>query len=128
MTTTWTDDELARIGDAEELHLASARADGELRDPVTIWVVRDGDDLYVRSMNGRDGAWFHGTEDRHEGEIHAGGVDKHVTFEESGSDQSLNTRLDTAYHTKYDHYGPRIVGTVVNPEAAAATLRLVPHP
>jgi hypothetical protein len=29
--TTWTDDELRRIGDAEELQLASTRADGSLR-------------------------------------------------------------------------------------------------
>jgi hypothetical protein len=41
------------IGRAEELEIASARRDGTLRQPVTIWVVRHGDDLYVRSVNGR---------------------------------------------------------------------------
>ena len=48
----WTNDELNTIGDAEELTLASARRDGTLRNPVTMWVVRAGDDLYVRSVNG----------------------------------------------------------------------------
>ena len=48
----WANDELDAIGDAEELTLASARRDGTLRNPVTMWVVR-GDDLYVRSVNGR---------------------------------------------------------------------------
>jgi hypothetical protein len=46
--TAWTSDELTRIGEADELEIASLRRDGTLRDPVTIWVVRHGDDLYVR--------------------------------------------------------------------------------
>jgi hypothetical protein len=36
----WTEDELARIGDAEELEVASLRRDGTLGSPRTIWVVR----------------------------------------------------------------------------------------
>ena len=35
--------------------------------------------------------------------------------------------LDAAYHAKYDRHGPRIVGTVVGPDAAAVTIRLVPE-
>ena len=50
--TAWTPDELAKIGAAEELLIASLRRDGTLRNPVTIWVVRHGGDLYVRSVNG----------------------------------------------------------------------------
>jgi hypothetical protein len=49
----WTSDELNTIGAAEELDLGSVRRDGTLRNPGTIWVVRHGDDLYVRSVNGR---------------------------------------------------------------------------
>jgi len=59
--TTWTSDELNKIGTAEELEIASLRHDGTLRNPVTIWVVRLGDDFYVRAINGRTGAWFRGT-------------------------------------------------------------------
>ncbi len=47
--TTWTSDELSKIGSAEELEIASLRADGTLRKSTTIWVVRVGDDLYIRS-------------------------------------------------------------------------------
>ncbi len=36
----WTSDELEKIAAADELQLASARRDGTLRKPVTIWVVR----------------------------------------------------------------------------------------
>jgi len=45
----WTADELSKIGPAEELEIASLRRDGTLGSPRTIWVVRHGDDLFVRS-------------------------------------------------------------------------------
>jgi len=123
--TGWTSDELARIGTAEELQIASLRRDGTLRNPRTIWVVRVVDDLYVRSMHGRDGGWFPGTEVRHQGHIQAGGLDKDVTFADAGPD--LNDQIDAAYGDKYHRYGPSIVGGVVNPGARAATIRLVPR-
>jgi len=78
--TAWTSDELTTIGAADELELTSLRRAGTLRKPVTIWVVRHGDDLYVRSYRGSDAAWFRGTQVRHAGHIRAGGVDKDVTF------------------------------------------------
>ncbi|MEN3312710.1 MAG: hypothetical protein V7645_2039, partial [Actinomycetota bacterium] len=82
MTAAWTDEELDQIAAAEELELASTRRDGTLRKPVTIWVVRHGDDLYVRAVNGRGSSWFRGAQVRHEGHIRAGGVDKDVVFVE----------------------------------------------
>ena len=56
----WSMQELQKIGAADELVLESARVDGTLRKPVIMWVVRVGDALYVRAVNGRDGAWFRG--------------------------------------------------------------------
>jgi hypothetical protein len=64
--STWTSDELDTIGRAQELEIASVRRDGTQRKPVTIWVVRHGDDLYVRSVNGRTSSWFRGAQARHE--------------------------------------------------------------
>jgi hypothetical protein len=80
--TAWTNDELNKVGTAEELQIASLQGNGTLRKPVTIWVVRLGDDLYVRSVNGRTSAWFRGAQLRHEGHIWAGGIDKDVSFVE----------------------------------------------
>jgi hypothetical protein len=77
---TWTSDELNRIGTADELDIASLRGDGTLRKPVTIWVVRLGDELYVRSWRGRTGAWFRAAQASHAGRIRAGGVEKAVAF------------------------------------------------
>jgi hypothetical protein len=38
--TSWTSQELANVGDGEELAIASRRPDGTLGRFVTIWVVR----------------------------------------------------------------------------------------
>jgi len=124
--TTWTSDELNKIGTAEELQIASLRRDGTLRNPVTIWVVRLSEDLYIRSVKGRIGLWFRGTQSRHEGHIRAGGVDKDVTFVEE-TDAHVNEQIDAAYRTKYRRYAASIVNTTLTPEARAATIKLVPR-
>jgi hypothetical protein len=66
----WTSEELSKIGTAEELRIRSLRRDGTLRSPTTIWVVRHGEDLYVRPVNGRTSGWFRGTQERLEGQPH----------------------------------------------------------
>src|SRR5574341_1340447 len=108
--TAWTSEELSKIGEAEELQIASLRRDGTLRNPVTIWVVAMADDLYVRSVNGRTAAWFRGTQVRHEGRIWAGGVEKDVTFVDA--DPGLNDQIDAAYRTKYCRYAASIIRSI----------------
>ncbi|MGB8981840.1 MAG: DUF2255 family protein [Anaerolineales bacterium] len=122
----WTSSELNKIGTAEELGIASLRRDGTLRNLVTIWVIRLGDDLYVRSVNGRTSAWFHGVQTRHEGRIRAGGVDKDVAFVEE-PDPEVNDQIDAAYRTKYRRYAASIISHITGPEARSATIKLVPR-
>ena len=125
--TAWTSDELNKIGKAEELQIASIRREGTLRKPVTIWVVRVGDDLYVRPIHGRTSAWFRGVQTRHEGQIRAGGVVKDVTFVEE-SNPDINEQIDAAYRTKYRRYAASIINSIVSPKARSATIKLVPCP
>jgi hypothetical protein len=124
--TAWTSDDLTKIGAAEELRIASQRRDGTLRKPVIVWVVRHGDDLFVRSVNGRTGAWFRGTQARHEGHIQAGGVQKDVSFVEE-TDPDINDQIDAVFRSKYRRYSPRFVDPMVAAEARAATIKLVPR-
>lgn len=124
--TAWTAGELDRIGTADELHIAPLRPDGTFRNPVTIWVVRHGDDLYVRSYRGPAGAWFRGAVARHAGHIQSGGVDKDVTFVEE-TDPATNDQIDDAYRTKYRTYSHTYVDPMLTPDARATTLKLVPR-
>ena len=123
---TWTNDELHKIAAAEELELASLRRDGTLGNTVTIWVVRVGDDLYVRSWKGHNGAWFRATQARHAGHIKAGGVGKDVSFVPE-ADAAINDQIDAEYRRKYRRHGGRYVDPMVAATARDTTIQLVPR-
>ena len=122
----WTRDELDKIGAADELEIVTLRRDGTKRKPVTIWVVRVGDDLYVRSGYGDRAAWYRGTQSRRDGHITAGGVAKDVRFEEA-ADPALNDGIDAAYRSKYLHHGAQWVDPMVAAAARSTTIKLVPR-
>ncbi len=126
MTAAWSSEALDAIGSAEELQLASRRSDGSLRPFVTMWVVRVGDDLFVRSAGGPDRPWFRRALASGSGHIRAGGVETDVAFG-TDIDSSTNDAIDATYHAKYDRYGPRIVGSVVGADTDAVSIRLIPE-
>jgi hypothetical protein len=123
--TSWTSDELSKVGATEELQIAGLRRDGTPRELVTIWVVRDGDDLYVRSVNGPSAAWFRGAQARQEGRIRGGGVERDVAFIDA--DHTLDDRIDAQYRTKYGRYAAYIIDSVTSAKARSTTLKLVPR-
>ena len=125
MPAKWASDELDKFGKAEEVRIASVGRDGKLRKPVTVWAVRHGEDLYVRSVRGRSGQWFQGTQERHEGRIRAGGVQQEVTFVDA--DHYIDDEVDVAYRTKYRRYTGSILNSVLTAEARSTTIKLVPR-
>lgn len=122
--TAWDPSELDRVGRVDEVRVASRREDGSLRPFVTIWAVRLADALYVRSAHGYGNPWFQRALTSGAGRIRAGGVEWDVAFEVPGHE--VADAVTAAYHAKYDRYGPRIVGSVVSPEAVRSTLRVLP--
>lgn len=120
--TAWKDEELADIGAVDELRIAPLRRGGTLQRPRTIWVIRQGDDVYVRSVNGPDGAWFRGVQVSHAGHVSAGGVDADVAFEEA--DHDLDDEIDEEYRRKYGR-SSTAVDRITSPEARSTTIRLV---
>ncbi|TME36673.1 MAG: DUF2255 family protein [Chloroflexi bacterium] len=123
--TQWTSDQLDNVGRAEEVQIASLGSDGKLRKPVTVWAVRHGEDLYVRSVRGRSGHWFRGIQERHEGRIRAGRVQQDVTFVDA--DHGIEDEIDAAYRAKYRQYAGSILNSVLTPEARSTTIKLVPR-
>jgi hypothetical protein len=121
----WTSTELSSIDKTDELELQSLRRDGTLRDSVTMWVVRVGDDLYVRCMNGRDGGWFQGALSRHQARVRADGAVRDVVLVET-EDSAVNDRVDAAYRAKYARYA-QIAESMTSAKVRAATLKLAPQ-
>jgi hypothetical protein len=119
--TAWTDEELAAIAGANELTVAPSRNDGTLQAPRIVWVVRHGDDVYVRSVNGDEGAWFRGVQANHAGRIAAGGVEVDVSFDDG--DHDLDDAIDDEYRRKYGRSSA--VDRITSPKARATTLRIV---
>jgi hypothetical protein len=127
MTTAWTKDQLDRLGEGQEMRIAGRRPDGLVRKPVIVWMVRVGDDLYTRSVNGSDAAWLRGTRVLHEGHISAGGVEVDVNFlDVTGDEDAIHDAVDAAYRSKYGQY-PSPVAAITSPAARATTLKVVPH-
>lgn len=117
----WSPEELSKVASAEELEIAPLRPDGSQRPYVPVWVVRVGNDLYVRSYRGREGAWYRSAVGQREGRIRAGGVERAVAFEPDGTDPQA---VDEAYRTKYASYGGSYLDPMLRPEATETTLRL----
>jgi hypothetical protein len=126
-TNGWTDDEVGRLAAEDEIHVSSVRRDGSARPPVTMWMVVDGGDVYVRAVKGIDGLWYRHVRATDRGHVTASGVAADVVVEDASEDSALASRLDAAYREKYRRYAAGTVGSVVTPAAKASTLRLTPR-
>lgn len=124
MTAIWAPDDLRRIGAADELQIASRRADGTLRRWVPIWVVCAGGQVYVRTWYRRDTGWFGQVLAAPRARVRVPGLERDVAVEDIGDAPAVRADIDAAYRAKYGRGG----GTerMVTDEAAAATLRLNP--
>ena len=129
MTTNWSTEDLEQIGRAEELQIATKRADGTLRRWVPIWVVCVGDQVYVRTWYRRDNGWFGHVLGSRRARIRVPGLEVDVGVEDVGSDKEdraeLRANVDAAYHAKYARHGGPSVDGMTSDTAAATTMRLV---
>ncbi|WP_430949504.1 DUF2255 family protein [Rhodococcus sp. 24CO] len=119
----WSEDQVAAIANPQEVHVATRRADGSLRKPTIIWIVGDGDRLFIRSTNGRPAAWFKGAIATGTGQIISGGSAYDVKFVEA--DDADLPLVDSAYRKKYRQY-PSIVDHLVESGPRSATLEVFP--
>ena len=123
--TAWSPAELAAFASADEVRLAVRRADGSLRRPVTIWIVRVGDDLYVRSVNGPAATWYRPVQERHEGRLEAAATGRDVALDPAGP--GLDDQIDAAYRAKYRSYPDTYVNAIIAGQARETSLRLLPR-
>src|SRR4051794_3121390 len=100
--STWKPNTLAALGDAVEVDVTPFAADGSRRPSRTIWSIRIGDELYVRSWKGRAAVWFQDALATHRGEIAVtgGGAAQGVTFEEVDAAAPVQAQISVTFLTK----------------------------
>ena len=121
----WTQADLSRFGAAEEIEIAAVRQNGTVRAPRIIWVVRAGDELYVRAAYGPGSGWHRVARTSGHARISAQRVEQDVNIE--AADERVLDQIDAAYREKYGRRYASIVDTITDPEHRATTLRLLPR-
>jgi len=124
MKTTWPSDELRKIAETDDLHIAPFREDGKTYGTATwIWSVAVDDALYVRAYNGQKSSWYQAAMRQKGGRITVHGMSKEVSFEAVNG--KVQDRIDDAYRAKYK--GSPYLSAMVGPQARAATVKVTPR-
>jgi hypothetical protein len=122
--TAWSEDELRKIAEADDLHISPFREDGATYGtPTWIWSVAVGDGLYVRAYNGQNSRWYRAAVRQKTGRIIAAGMTKEVTFEPV--DGPINDLIDDAYRAKYE--GSPYLTPMIGGRARSATVKVMPR-
>jgi len=120
----WPQDELRRIAEADDLHVAPFREDGTTYGtPTWIWSVALDGALYIRAYNGRNSRWYQAALRQKAGRIIAAGMTKDVAF--TPVEGAINDRIDAAYRTKYR--GSPYLDPMIGARARSATIKVTPR-
>ena len=120
----WSRDELRKIAEADDLHVAPFREDGvTYGTPTWIWSVAVGDVLYGRAYNGKNSRWYQAAMRQKAGRITAAGITKELTFEPASG--ALHDRIDDAYRAKYN--GSPYLSPMIGARARSATVKVTPR-
>lgn len=118
----WSDEELRKIAEVDDLHISPFREDGVTYGTATwIWSVAVDDALYVRGYNGQKSRWYHAAVRQRAGRITAGGMTMEVSFERV--DGPINDRIDDAYRAKYG--GSPYLRPMIGARARSATVKVM---
>jgi hypothetical protein len=122
--TPWSKDELRKIAEADDLHIAPFRQDGRTYGtPTWIWSVVVDDALYVRAYNGPNSRWHQSAVLQKSGRITVAGMTKEVTFEPVNG--PINDLIDDAYRAKYK--GSPYLSRMIGARARFATVKVAPR-
>ncbi|MET3544700.1 hypothetical protein ABID47_001294 [Paenibacillus favisporus] len=121
--STWSNEELSRIAESDDLHISPFREDGvTYGTPTWIWSVVVGDSLYVRAYYGQNSRWYQAAVQQKAGRITVAGMTKEVAFEPVEGE--IGDLIDNAYRAKYK--GSPYLNSMISTRARSATVKVVP--
>jgi hypothetical protein len=124
MSNTWSKNDLQKIAETDDLHIAPFREDGATYGtPTWIWSVAVDNALYARGYDGQKSRWYQAALKQKAGRIIAAGMTKEVSFEPVSG--PINDRIDEAYRAKYSK--SEYLSPMVGARARAATVKITPR-
>jgi hypothetical protein len=122
--SAWSNEELRKIAESDDLHISPFREDGKTYGtPTWIWSITVDGALYVRGYNGQKSRWYNAAVRQRAGRIAAAGMTKEVAFERV--DGPINDDIDDAYRRKYK--GSPYLAPMISEQARSATVRITPR-
>jgi hypothetical protein len=116
-------DELALLTETEEIEIETARPGGETHRTI-IWVVVDGDDVFIRSVNGASARWYREAVANPSVTIHVDGRALPAQVEAATDPDSIR-RTSEQLERKYAA-DPAGLRSMLKPEIFDTTLRVSP--
>ena len=121
--TAWLKDELRKIADADDLHIAPFREDGETYDPRRD-LVRHGRRCSLRArLQRRNSRWYQDAVSAQGGANHRRRHDEEVTSEPSTAGSMTASAMPTGRSTMAARSSARQIGA----RARAATVKVMPR-
>jgi hypothetical protein len=122
---TFPPEMISRLDEVSEIEIETTRKSGEPRRTI-IWVVVDGDDVFIRSEYGNDGWWYRDITARPAAVVHPrdGGGDPIPARAIPTPDEESIDRCSAAIRRKYRPGGS--VNMMTRSPALESTLRLEP--
>jgi hypothetical protein len=116
---------LALWNDTAEVQIETSRGNGAPVHRTVIWIVVDGDAVYVRSVRGPAGRWFRELQANPHGAIHLG--DHRVAVDaQPATDAASVAQVSKLLRDKYEQRWPESTARMVRDETLQTTLRLIP--
>jgi hypothetical protein len=119
----WSEEELRRFTETDDLHIAPFREDGATYGtPTWIWSVVVNGALYARAYNGTAASWYKAAISQKAGKITAAGMQRDVQFGLVGAE--LAPKIDVAYKAKYS--SSPYLSCMIASRVQAATVLILP--
>ena len=125
MAASFDPDTLQALDRADEVDIETSRGEGAAVHRVTIWIVVDGDNAYVRSVRGPSGRWYRELSANPKGALHVGG--RRIPIEaEPVTDPESISRVTDALKRKYEQRWPGPLAGMLREEVVPTTMRVKP--
>jgi hypothetical protein len=117
---------LALWNDSAEIQIETSRGGEAPVHQTVIWIVVDGDAVFVRSVRGPAGRWFRELQANPHGAVIAGG--QHVgVAAQPATDAATVARVSELLRAKYATRWPGPTDAMLRDEVLPTTLRLTPE-